>query len=124
MVGIIAFARNQRTWPEAMTVVSSSGKWRFHPRGIGGHPAGRSAAHFFQRRAFVHGDVIGLIALDFVLRIIRAGVVRVALVIDVLGMHLDDPAADAPGLRVPGHVVADFELSWHDGSPRIRFTIS
>jgi hypothetical protein len=34
-------------------------------------------------------------------------------------VHLNDLAADAPGLRVPGHVIADFEFSWHDGSPPV-----
>src|SRR5271157_1309910 len=76
-----------------------------------------SVVHFSQRRAFVHRDVVGLIALDFILRIIRSGVVYVSLVINICCMHRNDLAADAPGFRVPGHVIADFELSWHHGPP-------
>jgi hypothetical protein len=36
----------------------------------------------------VQGDVIGLVALDFVLRLVRGGTVNVALVINVLSMAL------------------------------------
>ena len=36
-----------------------------------------------QRRALVYRDVIGLVALDFVLRVVGAGVVRVALPVEV-----------------------------------------
>lgn len=43
----------------------------------------RSVVHFSQSRAFVHRDVIGFITLDFILRIIRAGVVRISLVIGI-----------------------------------------
>jgi len=75
----------------------------------------RSTVHLSQRRAFVHRDVIGLIAFDFILRIIRAGVVRMSLVIYISCMHLNDLAADASCFGVPGHVVADFELFRHGG---------
>src|SRR5262245_40138664 len=39
--------------------------------------------------------------------------VDVSLPIHVLRMHLDDPAADAPGLRVPAHVIARLEPFRH-----------
>jgi len=71
--------------------------------------------HLFQRRTFVHRDVLGLVALDFILWIIRARVMRVSLVIGILGMNPDDLAADMTRLRVPGHVIANFEFSSHDG---------
>src|SRR5215470_6781345 len=73
--------------------------------------------HPFQRRTLVHRDVVGLVALDFVLRVILAGVMRVPFVIDISGMHFDNLAADAAGLRVPGHMIADLEFG-HAGSPR------
>jgi tripartite-type tricarboxylate transporter receptor subunit TctC len=57
----------------------------------------------------VNGDMFGFVTLDLVLRIVAAGVVRVALPIEVLLVHLNDPAADVPRLRVPGDVIADFE---------------
>ena len=60
---------------------------------------------------FVHRDVVRLVALDFILRIILARVVRISFVIEIFGMNLDDLAADMPGFRVPGHVIADFEVS-------------
>jgi len=64
----------------------------------------------------VRRDVIGLVAPDLVLRVIRAGVVRVSLVVEIPGVHLDDGAADVAGFRVPGDVVADFEFGWHEGA--------
>ena len=57
----------------------------------------------------MHRDVVGLVALDFILWIILARVMGMPLVIGVFGVHLDDLAADMAGLRVPGHVIADFE---------------
>ena len=45
--------------------------------------AGLSGVRFLQRRALVHRDVIGLIALDFILWLFLARVVCVSFVIDV-----------------------------------------
>src|ERR1043166_3713143 len=64
------------------------------------------AAKTSQYPAFVQGDIVGLVALDLVLRLILAGVVDVAFVIHVLGVHPDDAAADAPGLGIPADVIA------------------
>lgn len=50
-----------------------------------------------QRRPLVHRDVIGLVALDFVLRVVGAGVVRVALPVEVLLVHLGDVPAHVAG---------------------------
>src|SRR5690242_19291574 len=70
-----------------------------------------------ERRALVCGDVIRFIAPDLVLRFVLAGAVRVSLVIEILCVNLDDPAAHLPGLRIPAHVIADFESFAHDGAP-------
>ena len=40
-----------------------------------------------QRRPFVHRNVIGLLAFDFILRIVTAGMARMAFVISVGRMH-------------------------------------
>src|SRR6185437_15751379 len=74
-----------------------------------------SSAGLSQRRALVGRNVVGLVAPDLVLRVILAGVVRVALVVEVPGVDLDDGAADVAGFRVPGDVIADFEFGWHGG---------
>jgi hypothetical protein len=66
-----------------------------------------------QGAPFVQSDVIALIALDFVLRVVGIGVMRVALVIDVFGMHAHDAPADASGFRIPAHVIAGFECLYH-----------
>ena len=67
-----------------------------------------------ERTALVRRDVIGLIALDFVLRLVWRGVMRVALVIEVRRVHRDDGSAHAPRLGVPPNVVTNRELLTHD----------
>jgi hypothetical protein len=69
----------------------------------------RSAPQPPQRTALMQGDVIGPVALDFILRIVRRGVVDVPLVVDVLGMHAQDMAAHPAGLGVPADMVAALE---------------
>jgi hypothetical protein len=61
----------------------------------------------------VQGDVIGLVALDRVLRIIGAGMVDLALAVHVIAVHADDAAAHPTGLRVPADVIADLEPVRH-----------
>lgn len=58
----------------------------------------------------MHRDVICLAALDFVLRIVLARVMRVSFLVNIFCVHLYDFAADVSGLRVPGHVNSDFEF--------------
>jgi hypothetical protein len=77
-----------------------------------------------QDRTFMHGDVIGLVAFDLVLRIILARMMDVTLVAHVARMYSHDPTADSASLRVPTYVITDFEslrhklmlLSNHSGS--------
>ena len=66
----------------------------------------------------VHGDVIGLAALDRVLRRLRARVMFMALVVDVFGMNPDDRAAHPTGLRVPTNPIPHPQPSSHKHSPR------
>ena len=54
----------------------------------------------------MHRNVIGLIALDFVPRFILAGVIHIPLVINVLDVDPDNPAADGSGFRIPAHVMS------------------
>jgi hypothetical protein len=61
----------------------------------------------------MHGDMVRFIALDFILRLIGIGAMRVSFVVDVSCMHLDNRATDASGLGIPGDVVADFEAFRH-----------
>ena len=73
-----------------------------------------SVAKLGERRAFVKGDVLGLAALDLVLRRFRARMVRVAVNVEIARMDANDRAADAPGLGIPAHMIANLEivLSW------------
>jgi hypothetical protein len=57
----------------------------------------------------MHRDVIGLIAFDLVLRIILAGMNRVAFERDPGSNDSGDPAADPAGFRIPAHVISPFE---------------
>jgi hypothetical protein len=61
----------------------------------------------------MHRDMVRLVAFNFILRFIRIGMMRVSLVVDVLCMDLNDPAADSSGLGIPAHAVADFEAFRH-----------
>jgi len=82
-------------------------KWLFRASHLSG---------MVERAAFVSGDVLGLIALDFILRIVPRGAMDVALVVEIGGVDRDDRSRYPAGLRIPAHVVADFERLCHDGS--------
>jgi hypothetical protein len=43
-----------------------------------------------QRPGLVQGDVVGLVALDFILRLIRRSTVNLAFIVDGSFMHFDD----------------------------------
>ena len=73
-----------------------------------------SALSPVQGRAFVHRDVVGLVALDFILRFIRAGAVHMSFVSNILEVDLDDLAAHISGLRIPGHVITNYEPLFHE----------
>jgi hypothetical protein len=62
----------------------------------------------------MQGDMIRPIALDFVLGVVRAGVMGVALVIDVLHMHSHDMTGNAASLGIPAYVITDLETARHD----------
>jgi len=66
----------------------------------------------------MEGDVLGLAALNLVLRRIRARMMCIAFDIEVAGMHPNDRAADVPGLGIPAHAIADFEGIRHNALPR------
>ena len=73
----------------------------------------------------MHGDVVRSIALDFVLRIVWAGMMRIAFVIHVVGMNPDNPAADMSGFGIPCNMVSDFKLLFQFHSPpRMRAMFS
>ena len=64
-----------------------------------------------ERCSFVHGDMVGRVAFDLVLRLGRAGTDGVALEL-YLGRHdPGDMTADSTSFRVPTHVVAYVERS-------------
>src|SRR5699024_6764486 len=69
-----------------------------------------------QGAALVGGDVIGLVALDLVLRFLRRSTATVDLVVEVGGVDLRDGPRDLPGLGVPSHMVTDREFARHDSS--------
>jgi hypothetical protein len=69
--------------------------------------------------------MIGLVALNLVLRVIRAGVMDIAFIGHILGVHPHYPAGDPACLGIPAHVIADLEHSRHDAShPEAWFGLS
>src|SRR5690348_17103400 len=70
-----------------------------------------------QYSASVQGDMVGLVAFDLVLGVVGARVMDVALVSHVLGVDVDDVAAHPSGLRIPAHMVTDFESLAHGFRP-------
>jgi hypothetical protein len=76
---------------------------------------GLDSVLLFQRRSFVHRDVLGFVALDLILWIISGRMMRIALIFDVIFVDLYDSAADMSRLSVPGHVIANFECFRHAG---------
>src|SRR5690348_12609642 len=70
-----------------------------------------------KRGPLVYGDVVCLVALDFVLRIILAGVVRISFEFCICCVDLDDRAAHVSSLRIPANVIADVELLRHNEWP-------
>lgn len=59
--------------------------------------------------SLVQGDVVSLVALDFVLRVIRARVMDITFIVHVFFVHLHDPAADAASFRIPADMISNFE---------------
>jgi hypothetical protein len=72
-----------------------------------------AASRVFQRAAFVGGDVIALVAFDFILGIVRRGVMHIALIVEVAGVDGDDRPRDMAGLGVPSHMIANLEPLGH-----------
>src|SRR5699024_5419595 len=66
-----------------------------------------------QRGPLVGSDVVGLVALDLVLRLVLARPAHVPLVVEVLRVDLGDRPGHLTGLGVPPHVVPDLELGAH-----------
>jgi hypothetical protein len=61
----------------------------------------------------MHGNVIGFVVFDLVLRIVFRRVMDVTLVVHVFAVNFDDFSAGDSCLGIPAHMVADFEFSRH-----------
>jgi hypothetical protein len=61
----------------------------------------------------MHCDVIGLVASDFVLRIVTGGMMHVAFIVDVSRMHFNNDAANPARFRVPANVISNLESPGH-----------
>jgi hypothetical protein len=101
-------------WPEAgctsgVTLRTSSGRGSRSDRTSAVELCPLSARQLPKRRPLVHRDMIGLVALDLVLRVILAGVDRVTLKRNSGRNDSGDAAADTAGLRIPTHVISALE---------------
>src|SRR5699024_1307767 len=109
--GNLRTSTTDSTWdPWSSSVNSVSVRWEC-PTVKKGSLIGR-----LQGAVFVCGDVVGLVALDLVLRIVRGRASGVALVVEVLCVHLCHRARDTSGLRGARHMITDTEPSRH-GAP-------
>lgn len=73
-----------------------------------------------QCRPLVGRDVVGLVALDLVMRLVLARPATMPLVVEVLRVDLGDRARHLSRLGVPADVVADIEVRTHcSSSPRV-----
>ena len=71
---------------------------------------GTSIAKLSECGTLVEGDMIRLAALDLVLWIIRARMVRIAFDLELACMHAGDRAADPPRLGIPAHAMKFFGM--------------
>ena len=62
---------------------------------------------------FVHRNVLGFITLDEVLRLFAGSMMHIALEPRVRGDLPDDESAYQASLRIPLHVITDFECCLH-----------
>jgi hypothetical protein len=63
----------------------------------------------FKRAAFVGRDMIGLVALDFVLRIVFRSVMHMTLVVEIRGVDGDDGPRHPACFRIPAYMIADLK---------------
>lgn len=67
----------------------------------------------------MHRNMVGLVALDLILRVMFTRMVRISPVIEIIRVDLDYSSADVSGFRVPGHMIADIKSLRHGGPPEI-----
>src|SRR5579883_59161 len=83
-------------------------------KSLSGHRWRASARQVPQRPPFMQGDVVGPVAPDLILRVVRARVMDVALVVHVALVDAQDRAPHPTGLRIPADVIADLESFRHE----------
>ena len=66
-----------------------------------------------KRRTFVRSNMVSLAALDLILRRLESRMMRASLVVKIVGVNLDDRAADMTGFRIPSYPIADLEPLSH-----------
>jgi hypothetical protein len=79
----------------------------------------QSSAKASQRTSFVQGNVLGLVALDFILGIVLTRVMDISFVVYVFGVHAYDSATDPTGFGFPTDVITDLECPRHGLSSHI-----
>src|SRR5277367_5411016 len=68
------------------------------------------SANLVQHPPLMHGDVVGGVAPDLVLRLIFAGIVHKAFVLRIACVDLDYSAGHMASLGIPGNMIAHFEV--------------
>src|ERR1039457_6590701 len=81
------------------------------------YESGLASCDHFESRTFVHSQVVGLIALDQILRLLLRSVNRVTLERNFGGMLFLDRPSNPTCFRVPLNVVSHFEVVFHRRAP-------
>src|ERR1700726_2535425 len=76
-------------------------------------PCNGTSIKLRKRGTLVEGDMVGLGALDLILRSVRARMMGVTVDLEIAGTHADDRAADTSGLGIPAHAIMDLEALGH-----------
>lgn len=69
-----------------------------------------------QCTTLVHGDMVGLVAFDLILRIALARMMYVTLVVHIALVHPHDPTGDQSSFGIPTDMIADLEYLCHGNS--------
>ena len=75
----------------------------------------------FKGTTLMGRDMIGLVALDFVLGVIFRSVMDMALVVEVRRVDGDDGPCHAASFGIPAHMIAYLEFPSHLGTSPLSF---
>jgi hypothetical protein len=79
-----------------------------------------SAMRVFKGTALVGGNMIGLVAFDFILGIVFRGVMHMTFVVKISGVDRDNNPRHSACLGIPAYMIANLERLSHLVSPSAK----